>query len=398
MKTFNVYEHEIKGIAVVKVGFSWPAFFFTFFWLLIKRLWGMAVLYFFMWVVMNVLIYLSPFSPNNSSPLAVVGLLIFFSLHLIPGFKGNKWIELYLKKHGYVLISKTKAKSKTVAVSNLGHIKSQGNILGGNARPTLIENEIYKIEDGKEIENQTQKITSMSSHHYNQDNKKTRQESEYPTPMRDVKCKDKMSSNQPLRSDEYGKLLLALVLLAFSVFFIFGIPAAAFIVLGFIFMKIKQDFSYIDTAVKYCRKYLLLGVVVCTLLLLFSTSMLMYEYISGKGHIDRSGDLGGMLAGSIIGYVTIFVYFKALYGWFYDTLKTHEEWVVINGVMASKVKESNVRTQFISSDRIDIIGNEKFKRYSVADELKKWGKLRDDGYISEQEFQKAKEKLFRPPQ
>lgn len=63
------------------------------------------------------------------------------------------------------------------------------------------------------------------------------------------------------------------------------------------------------------------------------------------------------------------------------------------------MKDTNVTTQFINSDRIDIIGNEKFKRYSVADELKKWGKLRDAGYISEQDFQKAKEKLFsRNPQ
>lgn len=69
-------------------------------------------------------------------------------------------------------------------------------------------------------------------------------------------CRESMLYNQPLNSDEYGKLFFSLVLLTFSVFFAFGIPAAVFIFLGFIMMKIKQDFSYIDTAVKYCRLYL----------------------------------------------------------------------------------------------------------------------------------------------
>ncbi len=62
--------------------------------------------------------------------------------------------------------------------------------------------------------------------------------------------------------------------------------------------------------------------------------------------------------------------------------------------MISKEKDANLKTKPVTSDGIEIIGNEKFKRYSVADELKKWGELRDEGYITEQEFQEAKDKLF----
>ena len=44
---------------------------------------------------------------------------------------------------------------------------------------------------------------------------------------------------------------------------------------------------------------------------------------------------------------------------------------------------------------VDIIKGEKLKQYSVADELIKWGKLKEDGHISEDEFNEAREKLLK---
>ena len=40
MKTFQVYKHPIAGIEAIKVGFSFPAFFFGWIWMFIKKLWG----------------------------------------------------------------------------------------------------------------------------------------------------------------------------------------------------------------------------------------------------------------------------------------------------------------------------------------------------------------------
>jgi len=45
VKTFNIYHHPIHGYEAVKVGFSWPAFFFAFIWMLLKRLWLHAAVY-----------------------------------------------------------------------------------------------------------------------------------------------------------------------------------------------------------------------------------------------------------------------------------------------------------------------------------------------------------------
>ena len=36
MKTFQVYKHPIAGIEAIKVGFSFPAFFFGWIWMFIK--------------------------------------------------------------------------------------------------------------------------------------------------------------------------------------------------------------------------------------------------------------------------------------------------------------------------------------------------------------------------
>ena len=42
MKEYKVFEHPDGKVDVVKQGWSWPAFVFTFFWLLVKRMWVLA--------------------------------------------------------------------------------------------------------------------------------------------------------------------------------------------------------------------------------------------------------------------------------------------------------------------------------------------------------------------
>jgi hypothetical protein len=43
---------------------------------------------------------------------------------------------------------------------------------------------------------------------------------------------------------------------------------------------------------------------------------------------------------------------------------------------------------------VDIIKGEKQKQYSVADELLKWAKLKEDGHITDDEFNDARKKLL----
>jgi Sec-independent protein translocase protein TatA len=48
-----------------------------------------------------------------------------------------------------------------------------------------------------------------------------------------------------------------------------------------------------------------------------------------------------------------------------------------------------------TESEMNIIKGEKLKQYSVADELMKWGKLKEEGLISEEEFNQAKAKLLK---
>lgn len=53
MRTFRVYAHPTRGSEAVKVGFSWPAFWFGGFWMLAKKLWGYAIAWFSLWFVLS---------------------------------------------------------------------------------------------------------------------------------------------------------------------------------------------------------------------------------------------------------------------------------------------------------------------------------------------------------
>ena len=63
MKTFNVYKHPTQGIEAVKIGFSWPAFFFGIIWMLVKKLWGLAGMWFAAYIVLSLIESVTDQSP-----------------------------------------------------------------------------------------------------------------------------------------------------------------------------------------------------------------------------------------------------------------------------------------------------------------------------------------------
>ena len=121
MKTFNVYKHPTENIEAVKVGFSWPAFFFGFFWMLVKKLWGLAGA----WFAANVLLFLIEKVANQSGEggaQALVFIILaagYFALWLFPAFKGNKWREQNLLKRGYEQVSTVQAEFPNAACTQV---------------------------------------------------------------------------------------------------------------------------------------------------------------------------------------------------------------------------------------------------------------------------------------
>ncbi len=65
--------------------------------------------------------------------------------------------------------------------------------------------------------------------------------------------------------------------------------------------------------------------------------------------------------------------------------------MVVNGIFSSKAK-SSIFSHMPTG--VDIIKGEKQKQYSVADELLKWAKLKEDGHITDDEFNDARKKLL----
>lgn len=91
---------------------------------------------------------------------------------------------------------------------------------------------------------------------------------------------------------------------------------------------------------------------------------------------------------SFILLVLTFVYYWLyLYLYYVPMLKSKD--AVISSLRSER-EEGDIITRNIS-----IIKGEKFKSYSVADELAKWHALNQQGVISDKEFQEAKDKLLK---
>ncbi len=114
MKTFRVYKHPTQGFEAVKVGFSWPAFFFDMIWMLVKKLWGFAGIWFCIYVAYAIVdsVIEGPFG-------IFVLLVVTLAIWLIPGFKGNEWRESNLSSRGYEHVETVSANNPDAAIAQI---------------------------------------------------------------------------------------------------------------------------------------------------------------------------------------------------------------------------------------------------------------------------------------
>ena len=94
MRIFRIYKHPVSGYEAVKVGFSWPCFFWTGIWLLLKRLWGLFGLWFLSLVLLTLIEKVTDQAGQEPGLQAIVYFALaggYLGSSLIPGFKGNGW-------------------------------------------------------------------------------------------------------------------------------------------------------------------------------------------------------------------------------------------------------------------------------------------------------------------
>ena len=124
MKTFRVYKHPTRGPEAVKVGFSWPAFFFNIVWMLVKQLWALSLLWFGLYFVIGLMKQVTDTSEESGAQ-ALVYLLLsaaYLALNLLPGFKGNAWRSANLQKRGYELAGEARAETPDAAVAQVAKV------------------------------------------------------------------------------------------------------------------------------------------------------------------------------------------------------------------------------------------------------------------------------------
>ena len=101
MKQYKIFRHPDGRIDPVKQGWSWPAFLFSWFWALAKKMWvlglSLTAANAFLGGFLEVLRQLG-FDVDAVDVLWTLGVVV---LQVVFGLKGNTWREANLQRRGY---------------------------------------------------------------------------------------------------------------------------------------------------------------------------------------------------------------------------------------------------------------------------------------------------------
>jgi len=120
IRTFNVFKHAISGYRAVKVGFSWPGLFFSGIWLLLKRLWGYAIVFFLITLLLSFLE--AGFEQEENVAGMVLVLWLQLGIYIFVGVKGNEWHGNNLRKRGFDFISTVQAETPDAAIGKIARV------------------------------------------------------------------------------------------------------------------------------------------------------------------------------------------------------------------------------------------------------------------------------------
>jgi hypothetical protein len=115
MKTFDVYKNSDNSYQAVKKGFGWPAFFFTWIWALVKKMWIEGILLLVVAIIINSLDRI--LNLNQTFGGVGISLLLTLVFCFVVGLNGNKWKRNNLIKSGYEKIDTVAASSRDSAVT-----------------------------------------------------------------------------------------------------------------------------------------------------------------------------------------------------------------------------------------------------------------------------------------
>ena len=197
-------------------------------------------------------------------------------------------------------------------------------------------------------------------------------------------------NNQPLTSTEQSKILVFGLLLVPTLFFI-GVVPVIFLAFGVWMLKKNEDFSHIETAVRNVRAYCFVVLAGCALFAGYFA--LKYSQADPNDWYRRSDSelaiVWAIAAAVALGY---FALAKVL---LLNPMRGHEKWIEVNGIFSTKPKAG---ASAAGQAGVSIVqGGRLSPSYSVADELIKWSKLREEGHVTQEQYNAAKDKLLGTP-
>lgn len=196
--------------------------------------------------------------------------------------------------------------------------------------------------------------------------------------------------NEPLSSGEQAKVFIFMLLMLPSLLYVFGIIPAVFLMWGIYLLKKNKDFSAVETSAMLVKGYFGILLLVCLGFFLYFVTQhgVMTERYDGSTYTKTKHTIDD--AGAVFGIsIVLLVYMLIIRFLYLNPLRAHRGWVESNDIFGKLAKKTDER------EKLKIIKGESLKAYSVAEELSKWAKLRDEGVVSEEEFKEARSKILR---
>lgn len=197
-------------------------------------------------------------------------------------------------------------------------------------------------------------------------------------------------TDEPISSANLGRLLLFALLLLPPAVLLVGIVPIVIVVFGLVMAHRNRDFSHIAVAQKnYSRYFNLLSISVVALA---AYDIFHHRVLYGASWAAIFSDIDVswkyFLALAILAGIAVYQF--AGRAFFLAPLLEHEHWVENHGLVL------RVRPPELPDQRaVNIIKGEKLRTFSVADELLKWAKLKENGHITEAEFIAARKALLK---
>lgn len=102
MKQFKVFRHPLGTVEAVKLGWSWPAFFFGFIWALIKKLWLVALGLVVAGVIFGIII--SALSNGDEDIAGLLQIIANVAVGVFAAINGNNWRKQNLISRGFIQV------------------------------------------------------------------------------------------------------------------------------------------------------------------------------------------------------------------------------------------------------------------------------------------------------